>query len=61
MVRHVPEIVSNENRITVELQVPMTKIQEKLYKINRIPVVFFNGMLEKWTQFGITNSMRSIS
>ncbi len=61
MVRHVPEIVSNENRISVELEVPVTRIQEKLYKMNRTPVVFFNGMLEKWTQFGITNSMRSMS
>ena len=47
MLGHVTEIVSNENGISVELEVPVTRIQEKLYKLDRAAVVFLNSMFEK--------------
>ena len=47
MLGYVTEIVSNENGISVEMEVPVTKIQEKLYKLDRAAVVFLNSMFEK--------------
>ena len=47
MMGYVTELVSNENGVSVELEVPVTRIQEKLYKLDRAAVVFLNNMFEK--------------
>ncbi len=47
MLGHVTELVSNEHGVSVELEVPVTRIQEKLYRLDRTAVVFLNSMFEK--------------
>jgi len=47
MLGYVTEIVSSEDGISVELEAPVTRIQERLYKLDRTAVVYLNGMFEK--------------